>query len=68
ELMALISALNGDPVVHGILVQLPLPSHLDATALINHIDPRKDVDGFHAENVGRLALRQLACAHARPRA
>ncbi|EQD63808.1 methylenetetrahydrofolate dehydrogenase (NADP+)/methenyltetrahydrofolate cyclohydrolase [mine drainage metagenome] len=67
ELMALISALNGDPVVHGILVQLPLPSHLDATALINHIDPRKDVDGFHAENVGRLALRQLGLRPCTPK-
>ncbi len=58
ELRTLIDRLNDDPEIHGILVQLPLPTHMDATALINRIDPRKDVDGFHAENVGRLALRQ----------
>ncbi len=58
ELAALIDRLNADPTVHGILVQLPLPSHVDANALINRIDPRKDVDGFQAENVGRLVLRQ----------
>jgi methylenetetrahydrofolate dehydrogenase (NADP+)/methenyltetrahydrofolate cyclohydrolase len=57
-LFALIASLNADPAVHGILVQLPLPPHIDATRLIQHIDPGKDVDGFHAENVGRLALRQ----------
>jgi methylenetetrahydrofolate dehydrogenase (NADP+)/methenyltetrahydrofolate cyclohydrolase len=67
ELMALIGELNSDPTVHGILVQLPLPPHLDATALINHIDPRKDVDGFHAENVGRLALRQLGLRPCTPK-
>ncbi|MEO6075245.1 MAG: bifunctional methylenetetrahydrofolate dehydrogenase/methenyltetrahydrofolate cyclohydrolase FolD [Dokdonella sp.] len=58
ELFALIDQLNADLDVHGILVQLPLPPHIDANALIDHIDPRKDVDGFHAANVGRLALRQ----------
>ena len=58
ELTALIEQLNADPQVHGILVQLPLPAHIDAPALINRIDPRKDVDGFHPENIGRLALRQ----------
>ncbi len=58
ELAALIDRLNADPSVHGILVQLPLPAHVDANALINRIDPRKDVDGFQAENVGRLVLRQ----------
>ena len=58
ELAALIDRLNADPSVHGILVQLPLPKHVDANALINRIDPRKDVDGFQAENVGRLVLRQ----------
>lgn len=67
ELMALIDQLNHDPAIHGILVQLPLPPHLDATALINHIDPRKDVDGFHAENVGRLALRQLGLRPCTPK-
>lgn len=58
ELIALVERLNADPAVHGILVQLPLPEHVDANALINRIDPRKDVDGFQAENVGRLVLRQ----------
>ena len=58
ELTALIDRLNADPTVHGILVQLPLPKHVDANALINRIDPQKDVDGFQAENVGRLVLRQ----------
>ncbi len=67
ELLALIARLNRDPDVHGILVQLPLPPHLDATALINHIDPRKDVDGFHAENVGRLALRQFGLRPCTPK-
>ncbi len=57
-LFALIDRLNDDPAVHGILVQLPLPAHIDATALIQRIHPDKDVDGFHAANVGRLALRQ----------
>jgi len=58
ELAALIDRLNADPAIHGILVQLPLPAHVDANALINRIDPQKDVDGFQAENVGRLVLRQ----------
>src|SRR5688572_22801824 len=58
ELFALVDRLNDDPEVHGILVQLPLPPHIDTTALIQRIRPDKDVDGFHAENVGRLALRQ----------
>ena len=56
ELAALVADLNHDPNVHGILVQLPLPAHLDAQAIIEAIDPRKDVDGFHPENVGLLAL------------
>jgi methylenetetrahydrofolate dehydrogenase (NADP+)/methenyltetrahydrofolate cyclohydrolase len=50
--------LNADPDVHGILLQLPLPVGTDPTRLIDRIDARKDVDGFQAENVGRLALRQ----------
>lgn len=58
ELVALIEKLNADPQIHGILVQLPLPANFDANALINRIDPNKDVDGFHPENIGRLALRQ----------
>lgn len=58
ELLALVDRLNADRTVHGILVQLPLPKGFDATAVIDRIDPHKDVDGFQAENVGRLALRQ----------
>jgi methylenetetrahydrofolate dehydrogenase (NADP+)/methenyltetrahydrofolate cyclohydrolase len=58
ELRALIDRLNHDPEVHGILVQLPLPPGLNSTAIIDCIDPHKDVDGFQAINVGRLALRQ----------
>ena len=53
-LMATIERLNHDPAVHGILVQLPLPAHLDSDAVLNAIDPDKDVDGFHPVNVGRL--------------
>lgn len=60
ELLTLIAQLNSDPTVHGILVQLPLPSQLDAEIVINSIDPAKDVDGFHAMNVGRLATGQAA--------
>ena len=56
ELLALIARLNGDPSVHGILVQLPLPPQIDAFRVIEAIDPAKDVDGFHPTNVGRLAL------------
>ncbi len=54
ELLAVVSALNADPAVDGILVQLPLPAHLDADAVIAAIDPAKDVDGFHPINAGRL--------------
>ena len=57
ELMALIDQLNHNPQIHGILVQLPLPSQIDTEAVIERIDPRKDVDGFHPYNVGRLSLR-----------
>ena len=54
DLMALIARLNADPAVHGILVQLPLPAGLDSAAVVAAIDPRKDVDGLHVENVGAL--------------
>ncbi len=57
DLLALIEALNTDPTVDGILVQLPLPPHMDSEAVIERIDPAKDVDGFHPYNMGRLALR-----------
>ena len=55
--MALVEQLNGDPAVNGILVQLPLPPQIDPAVVIATIDPAKDVDGFHVENAGRLALR-----------
>ena len=58
DLLALIDRLNADPAVNGILVQLPLPRHMDEAAVINAIDPAKDVDGFHILNVGRLATGQ----------
>ena len=54
ELLAKVAELNADPSVHGILVQLPLPQHMDDLAVIDAIDPAKDVDGFHAINAGRL--------------
>ena len=54
DLLALIDQLNADPAVHGILVQLPLPSHLNEDLVINSIAPEKDVDGFHISNVGSL--------------
>ncbi len=56
ELLDLVAALNGDAAIDGILVQMPLPKHLDPTAVIEAIDPAKDVDGFHPVNVGRLAI------------
>ncbi len=55
SLLALIAALNADPAVHGILVQLPLPPQIDAACVLDTIDPAKDVDGFHPVNVGRLS-------------
>lgn len=57
ELVQLVDELNRDPQIDGILVQLPLPAHIDPSLIIEHIDPRKDVDGFHPANVGKLALR-----------
>ncbi len=58
DLLALVAALNADPAVDGILVQLPLPPQIDEAAVIAAIDPDKDVDGFHAVNAGRLATGQ----------
>ena len=57
-LLATIDTLNADPDVHGILVQLPLPSQIDDRKVIERVDPRKDVDGFHPENAGLLAIGQ----------
>jgi methylenetetrahydrofolate dehydrogenase (NADP+)/methenyltetrahydrofolate cyclohydrolase len=65
-LLALIAQLNADPAVHGILVQLPLPKHLDETLVINAIDPAKDVDGFHISNVGLLATGQKSMVPCTP--
>ncbi len=56
DLLALVDRLNADPAVDGILVQLPLPAHIDANKVITRIDPNKDVDGFHPVNAGRLAV------------
>jgi methylenetetrahydrofolate dehydrogenase (NADP+)/methenyltetrahydrofolate cyclohydrolase len=67
ELFALIDRLNADPSVHGILVQSPLPDHIDEDALVDRIDPGKDVDGFQAINVGRLALRRFGLRPCTPR-
>ncbi|MCB1494953.1 MAG: bifunctional methylenetetrahydrofolate dehydrogenase/methenyltetrahydrofolate cyclohydrolase FolD [Bauldia sp.] len=55
ELLALVEALNGNPEIHGILIQLPLPSHIDTDRVIEAIRPEKDVDGLHPVNIGRLA-------------
>jgi methylenetetrahydrofolate dehydrogenase (NADP+)/methenyltetrahydrofolate cyclohydrolase len=57
RLLAVIDHLNTNADVHGILVQLPLPKHIDAEQVVEHIDPGKDVDGFHPYNVGRLVLK-----------
>ena len=56
ELLAQIDRLNADPAIHGMLVQLPLPKHIDTDAVLRRIDPRKDVDGFHPVNVGKLVI------------
>ena len=65
-LLALIGELNGRADVHGILVQLPLPKHIDGAKVIEAIDPAKDVDGFHPVNVGRLATGAPALAPCTP--
>jgi len=56
DLIALVHALNADPAIHGILVQSPPPAHIDESAVVLAIDPRKDVDGFHPVNVAKLAM------------
>jgi methylenetetrahydrofolate dehydrogenase (NADP+)/methenyltetrahydrofolate cyclohydrolase len=66
DLLALIATLNADPAVDGILVQLPLPAHIDADKVIAAIDPAKDVDGFHPINAGRLAIGQQALVPCTP--
>ena len=66
DLLDLIATLNSDPAVHGILVQLPLPKHLDEDLVINSIDPAKDVDGFHISNVGLLGTGQKSMVPCTP--
>jgi methylenetetrahydrofolate dehydrogenase (NADP+)/methenyltetrahydrofolate cyclohydrolase len=67
RLLALIDELNTDPLIHGILVQLPLPAHIDSETVIERIHSEKDVDGFHPYNVGRLALRMPLLQPCTPR-
>ncbi|MEM7270573.1 MAG: bifunctional methylenetetrahydrofolate dehydrogenase/methenyltetrahydrofolate cyclohydrolase FolD [Pseudomonadota bacterium] len=66
DLLALIDQLNNDPAVHGILVQLPLPDHLNEDLVINSISPAKDADGFHVSNVGLLGTGQKAMVPCTP--
>ena len=66
DLLALIEELNTDPTIHGILVQLPLPGHLNEDLVINSIDPAKDVDGFHISNVGLLGTGQKSMVPCTP--
>ncbi|MDX1411068.1 MAG: bifunctional methylenetetrahydrofolate dehydrogenase/methenyltetrahydrofolate cyclohydrolase FolD [Nitrospirales bacterium] len=58
ELLALIEKMNADPKIHGILVQLPLPKHIDSKVILESVSPEKDVDGFHPYNVGRLVAAE----------
>jgi len=58
ELLSLVDKLNKDPKIHGILVQLPLPKHINETKVLYAIDPKKDVDGFHPVNLGKLMIRE----------
>jgi methylenetetrahydrofolate dehydrogenase (NADP+)/methenyltetrahydrofolate cyclohydrolase len=66
DLLALVDRLNADPAVHGILVQLPLPKHLNSELVINRINPAKDVDGFHISNVGLLGTGQKSMVPCTP--
>lgn len=66
EVLAIVRSFNDDPKVHGILVQLPLPKQVDATRVLDAVDPRKDVDGFHPENVGRLSQGRTRFAPCTP--
>ena len=66
DLLAIVDQLNTDPAVHGILVQLPLPGHLNEDLVINAIDPAKDVDGFHISNVGLLGTGQKSMVPCTP--
>ena len=65
DLIQVIEKINNDPTFHGVLVQLPLPKHIDSKSIINSICPKKDVDGFHPENAGLLSMgspRFIPCA------
>jgi len=66
DLLAMVQKLNDDPTIHGILVQLPLPGHLNSDLVINSIDPAKDVDGFHISNVGLLGTGQKSMVPCTP--
>jgi methylenetetrahydrofolate dehydrogenase (NADP+)/methenyltetrahydrofolate cyclohydrolase len=66
DVLALVAKLNNDPACHGILVQLPLPRHIDSTKVLTAIDPAKDVDGFHVVNVGKLSTGQEALVACTP--
>jgi methylenetetrahydrofolate dehydrogenase (NADP+) / methenyltetrahydrofolate cyclohydrolase len=65
-LLDLVARLNRDPAVHGILVQMPLPNHVDSVKVLDSIDPAKDVDGFHPINVGKLSIGERALAPCTP--
>jgi methylenetetrahydrofolate dehydrogenase (NADP+)/methenyltetrahydrofolate cyclohydrolase len=65
-LLDLVARLNRDPAVHGILVQMPLPKHIDSVKVLDTIDPAKDVDGFHPVNVGKLSIGERALAPCTP--
>ena len=67
DLAALVRSINADPLIDGVLVQAPLPPHIDADSIIDVIDPQKDVDGFHPYNIGRLALRRPALRSCTPK-
>jgi len=65
-LLDLVARLNRDPAVHGILVQMPLPKHIDSVKVLESVDPAKDVDGFHPVNVGKLSIGERALAPCTP--
>jgi methylenetetrahydrofolate dehydrogenase (NADP+)/methenyltetrahydrofolate cyclohydrolase len=65
-LLDLVARLNRDPAVHGILVQMPLPKHIDSVKVLESVDPSKDVDGFHPVNVGKLSIGERALAPCTP--
>ncbi|MDW0108915.1 bifunctional methylenetetrahydrofolate dehydrogenase/methenyltetrahydrofolate cyclohydrolase FolD [Sporosarcina aquimarina] len=66
DLLKTVERLNEDPTIHGILVQLPLPAHIDENKVIRSISPRKDVDGFHPENVGKMIIGQSSYVSCTP--